>query len=236
MNKTFSWIIEARHASGEWGTGCFLCHAAGKKSAFGRVTVSARHSVTMQSFKVHGESEEHRLALGQLAKSCNPASEDRAEEIEAAVSGLPNVPRVDRYMAVVKSVVNYCTYQSHHDNTDSVGSFLEQGAPGHPQEAKQILASLDGPLQDRIRKAMRQAVAASIALDKSADILVLVTRMLLPSGIFDTVLGLEMDMGSEADDVSEAVEKILQRACMKQLSRRDPKVSGMVRGNKSGPY
>ena len=225
MNKTFSWIIEANHASGAWGAGCWLCARANKKSSFARLTVHAPHCVTLQSFKVHGCSQEHKAALDELVKSCNADPEDRAEEIEAAVSGLPKVPRVDRYLAVLKSVRNYSTYASHHDSTDSVGSFLEQGAPGHPHEAKQILATLDGPMQDRIRKAMRQTVASSIALDKSANIMVLIARMLLPSGIFDTVLGLELDMGSEASDVMEATEKIIRRACTKQLSRRDAKAA-----------
>ena len=142
------------------------------------------------------------------------------------MSGLPDVPRVDRYLSVVKSVINCSTYASHQDSTEVVGSCLQAGAPGNPQEAKKILATLDGPIQSTIRKALGQTVCASIALDKSADVMILIACLLLPTGIFDTVLGLETDMGSEAADVTEAVVRITRRSCTKLLSHRDLKAAG----------
>ena len=65
--------------------------------------------------------------------------------------------------------------------------------------SSKILASLAGPLNEATLKAMKRAICLSIALDKSADILLVIGRLLLPEGLYDCILGLEMDVGPPND-------------------------------------
>ena len=184
--------------------------------------------MTLQNIIDHGKSKEHDAALKKLRDSVaqpKPAV-DLATAVEGQVSGLSSqVPRVDRFVAVATSIINYDTYASYQERVQQLGvhSSLEVGGKGSKSEFKQILACLDGPLQDRNRRVMKRAICSSIALDKSADNFILIARMLIPEGIFDCILGLQTDVGPDVADAAQAIRNIAERATIRHVSSRDPK-------------
>ncbi|CAE7209725.1 unnamed protein product [Symbiodinium sp. CCMP2456] len=211
-----------------WGMGCWLCHHMGCKSAFGKLRVQSTGTVAIQNLLTHGEGKKHKAALVKLQASLEVTSRDIAPDIEGHISGLSSqVPRVDRFVAVATSVIKYDTYDSYKDRLSqlSIHSSLEVGGKGSQQEFKQMVACLDGPLQDRNRRVIKKAICSSIALDKSDDNLIMIARVLIPEGIFDAILGLESNVGPDVEHVTQAIENIVRRACVNQKSRRDVKVS-----------
>jgi hypothetical protein len=226
--RVCSWVIEKKDGDNWQGLGCWLCAHSGAKSSFARVTVQSIHSVSLKSLQDHQKSKEHALALSTLQASAKPA--DVPAVPEAPVSGLSScVPRLDKFAAVVNSITNHCSFESHKATTQvmSLGSSLEAGFSGK-EESKKIIVCLDGPLQDRLRRALSQTVVSSIALDKSDDVLVAIVRLLLPTGIYDAVLGLQTDVGAETADVANALDSVIRRACTKRDTRRDAKASVVV--------
>ena len=178
--------------------------------------------MNLQVLLEHSRSKEHDRALKALVPKTVPDSP--WPEPEAAVSGLADVPRIDRFVAALTAIKQHDSYESHKSTVQQmgVGSALEAGSSG-PQESKQIQAALDGPLHAQTLKAMSRTTASSLAVDKSDGVLLLIARMLLPTGLYDAVLGLETDVGADCQDISDGMQRIIRNACVKQTGRRSQK-------------
>ena len=214
--------MEQRPNTSAWGIGCYVCNLANAKSKFARVEVSGLKSMNLQGLLEHCRSKEHDHSLKALVPKNVPDSPWL--EPEAAVSGLGNVPRIDRFVAALTAIKQHDSYESHKSTVQQmgVGSALEAGSSG-AQESKQIQAALAGPLHAQTLKAMSGAMASSLAVDKSDGVLLVIARMLLPTGIYDAVVGLETDVGADSKDISDGLQRIIRNACMKQTGRRDQK-------------
>ena len=225
--KKASWICERPESDPHgWGVGCWVCEAAGAPSAYARLALKTAEVITLQSFCDHAKSRQHQDSLEKLRKRfTGDADEQPADVPEAAVSGIKDVPRLDRFMVVASMLANHEAYTAFPGHVEEmrVGSALETGSKGGPEEAKKILLCLEEPLRDVALKTLKTAVAASIALDKSSDILLVIARVLIPEGIHDLFLGLQTEVGPDIADANEAVQQILRRICTDQKGKRDPK-------------
>ena len=103
------------------------------KSAFARLEVQKKTTVTLQNILDHGHSKEHEKAFQKLQDfvSKPQLALDQITNIEGQVSGFNSqVPRVDRFVAVATSVINYETYISYRERRQAVVSSLQSGGWG----------------------------------------------------------------------------------------------------------
>ena len=225
--RWFSWLTSTESPSG-WGAGCWLCNFAQQKTAWGQFAVCTKKALKLKNILTHATRDAHVRSLELFQKQWHNQAENPQEDLQGLVSGIgEDVPRLDRYLAAAGVVADHGSYLSYERRieTQGVASGLETGGKGNQSEARKILASLAGPLNEATLKAMKRAICSSIALDKSADILLVIGRLLLPEGVYDCILGLEMDVGPQTTDIKAALQSVLQRACVLE---RGPRREGSI--------
>ncbi|CAK8998373.1 unnamed protein product [Durusdinium trenchii] len=211
--------------------GCYVCHRAGVKSAFGNLKVSiTEEALQIANFQNHAKYKGHVRALQKLAavEPCGSLP-PVAEQVDGHVSGLPlNVPRIDRWVSAVDLLVARAGYRQGTGRVEggSVGSALMAGGDGSSKVMKQMLECLRSGLDLVDLQRMKKAVSASIAIDKGHGHLVVYGRILGPDGLHDFFLGLGADAvpDSNEPDPSRAVlrslEQVVKRACMVRVAAR----------------
>ncbi|CAK9097849.1 Uncharacterized protein SCF082_LOCUS45898, partial [Durusdinium trenchii] len=211
--------------------GCYVCHRAGVKSAFGNLKVSVtEEALQIANFQNHAKYKGHVRALQKLAavEPCGSLP-PVAEQVDGHVSGLPlNVPRIDRWVSAVDLLVARAGYRQGTGRVEggSVGSALMAGGDGSSKVMKQMLECLRSGLDLVDLQRMKKAVSASIAIDKGHGHLVVYGRILGPDGLHDFFLGLGADAVPDSNEpdpsrvVLRSLEQVVKRACMVRVAAR----------------
>ena len=204
-----------------FAVGCHVCKQLNVKSVFGRVEVSNRQALQICNLRVHANHQCHTNAVAALANLAVPGSreDDRAEEpmpVAGAISGLTDkVPRLDRWVQALELVRTYSSFAQFEGQVaaGSVGSALAPGGDSSSQVARQLIAAMAEMLRQIDRRMLSRVVQSSISIDKTADIMLLYIRLLVPEGIYDFLGAVRGDTLSDVEAIGSALEAALKRMC-----------------------
>ena len=229
-----SWAI---FTSQPFAVGCFICWLGKVNSPYARVQVQPKQVCDLAN---HGKNKKHLKALEEL-RSKGQGRNDPPDEIEVEVasdmkygmcSGLSlQVPRMETWVACLNTVLTRASFLGGKDDASSASvssGLLDPEKDMSNTVARKLLQCLRSPLDERDRWHMRNAVAASIGLDKGDSYLVLYARILSKAGIYDFLLGIDGDATPDTEQpdaarqVVEAIRRILVRASIvRGAGRRD---------------
>ena len=225
--KRHSWLMckpDAWSSEADFSVGCWVCNAAVAKVAFAQLSVSSRSAIQIGNLKAHAQHGCHAKAVELLREV---TAETGPQELEAAVAGpvsglSDKLPRLDRWVQALELVKQRGAYEQFSGlvQSQAVGSSLVPGGDDSPHVARRLIFSMAEVISQRDREILKQAIASSIAIDKTKDWLLLYIRVLVKQGIYDMLGGIQGDTGGDVPAVTAALNSILKRMCTEPKGRR----------------
>jgi hypothetical protein len=222
-----------------FSVGCFVCNSVDKNTTFGRLEVQG-HMLQVALLQRHATQKEHEDALKRLhATPCDQegrvgdtvgnaadASEMASEEAAGIVSGISEtVPRVDKFMAMLSVVLGHGSFSEYarQINSSQLGSALSTGAKDDSSRdtGAKLQRCMGEALVRRNFAVFSKAIKSSFALDERDSVLLVFARVLTGRGdLYECLVGLSIDGGSGAKNVSRALEAVWKEAFTVRHGRR----------------
>ncbi|CAE7033689.1 unnamed protein product [Symbiodinium sp. CCMP2592] len=136
--------------------------------------------------------------------------------VAGAISGLTDkVPRLDRWVQALELVRTYGSFAQFEGQVaaGSVGSALAPGGDSSSPVARQLIRAMAEVLRQIDRRMLSRVVQSSISIDKTADMMLLYVRLLVPEGIYDFLGSVRGDTLSDVEAIGSALEAALQQMC-----------------------
>ncbi|CAE7238318.1 unnamed protein product [Symbiodinium sp. CCMP2592] len=194
----------------------------------------------------HAKGKKHQDALQTLGlqdpegQGDGQVAEDDNGNVHGICSGLSlKVPRMDTWISVLNSVLSRASFLATTDKAANIGSgLLCLEADSSATVSRKILQCLRFPLDQQDMWHLKNAVAASIALDRGEGFLIVHARVLSRRGLYDTFLGIDGGGAVDADNpdaslqILQALKRVIARAV---TSRGDSRRSSLYAADDEQP-
>ena len=230
-DRQVCWVSHRPAAwGGPWGLCCWACNTVYSGKLPTKMARGTATEVSVTALKRHQDSREHANAVKALGKNMAASPSHDADALVSSVSSadlLGKVPRLDRWIqaaGMVERGDSLCDLV----RSSSLAAVASQLPAGETQGddsrrvGKALLTCLVEPLRWRDLEAMRQATAASIAIDERDGVLLAFARMYLGKSreLYDTFLGLVRPSGTTPAHCREAIEALVRDACSPRFGKQ----------------